>query len=67
MIDRPNTIGAGFAEIGFTLESFTSSASTLRCSCGWGRLACVMLLFSHVDARKMIAVAPFTGHHLWKF
>ena len=46
--DIPRTIGAGLAEIGFTFESFTSSASTLRCSCGWGRLVCVMMQFSHV-------------------
>ena len=44
----PSTIGAGFAEIGFIFESFTSSSSTLRCSCGGGRLACVMMQFSHV-------------------
>jgi hypothetical protein len=36
--DIPWTMGAGLAEIGFALESFTSSASILRCSCGWGRL-----------------------------
>jgi len=41
------TIGASLAEIGFTFESFTSSASTLRCSCGWGRLVCVMTVLSH--------------------
>jgi hypothetical protein len=41
------TIGAGLAEIGFIFESFTSSFSTLRCSCGWARLVCVMLQFSH--------------------
>jgi hypothetical protein len=30
--DTPWTIGAGLEEIGFTLESFTSSCSILRCS-----------------------------------
>ena len=35
-------IGTGFAEIGFTFESFKSSFSILRCSCGWGRLISVM-------------------------
>ncbi len=45
--DIPWTIGAGLAEIGFTCESFKSSSSTLRCSCGWGRLVCVMMQFSH--------------------
>ena len=44
----PSTIGAGLAEIGFTFESFTSSSSTLRCSCGGDSLACVMMQFSHV-------------------
>jgi len=28
------TMGAGFAEIGFIIESFTSNVSTLRCSLG---------------------------------
>jgi hypothetical protein len=50
--DIPWTIGAGLAEIGFTLESFTSSSSTLRCSCGWGRLVCVMVQFSHIVGRR---------------
>jgi len=30
----PSTIGTGFAEIGFIFESFRSSSSSLRCSCG---------------------------------
>ncbi len=41
--DIPWTIGAGFAEIGFTFESLTSSSSTLRCSCGWGWLVYVIV------------------------
>ena len=49
--DIPWTIGAGLAEIGFTFESFTSRASTLRCSCGWGRLVCIMMQFSHAPGR----------------
>ena len=44
----PNTIGAGLAETGCIFESLRSSISTLRCSCGWGRLFCVMQLLSHV-------------------
>jgi len=43
----PGTIGVGFAEIGLIFESFTSSSSTLRCSCGWGRLVCFIIQFSH--------------------
>jgi len=50
--DTPWTIGAGLQEIGFTLASFTSSCSILRCSWGWGRLFCVMDLFSHSVGRK---------------
>ena len=38
----PIPIGAGFAEIGFILESLRSSSSTLRCSCRGGRLVCVI-------------------------
>ena len=38
----PIPMGAGFAEIGFILESLRSSASTLRCSCRGGRLVCVI-------------------------
>ena len=48
----PNTIGAGFAEIGCIFESLRSSASTLRCSCGWGRLIGVIPLLSHVAAAR---------------
>jgi hypothetical protein len=44
----PNTIGAGLAETDCIFESLRSSTSTLRCSCGWGRLFCVMQLLSHV-------------------
>jgi hypothetical protein len=43
----PGTIVVGFAEIGFIFESFMSSSSTLRCSCGWGRLVRFMMQFSH--------------------
>lgn len=50
--DIPRTIGAGLAEMGFTLESFTSSFSILRYSCGWGRLVCVMARFSHSVRRR---------------
>ncbi len=59
--DLPNTIGAGLAEIGFICESFTSSSSTLRCSCGWGRLVWVMTQFSHVMGRMSTSSAPFAG------
>jgi len=48
----PRTMGAGFAEIGCTFESLRSRASTLRCSCGWGRLVCVMMPFSHMLGRE---------------
>jgi hypothetical protein len=48
----PSTIGAGFAEIGFIFESFTSSSSILRCSCGWGRLVRVMMQFSHAAGQR---------------
>ena len=51
------TIGASLTEIGFTFDSFTSSASTLRCSCGWGRLVCVMMVLSHVAAEENIPVS----------
>src|SRR5271169_3478554 len=55
----PSTIGAGLAEIGFIFESFTSSSSTLRCSCGWGRLVSVMMQFSHaVGQRRRTQTAP---------
>ena len=60
----PWTIGAGFAETGFTFESFTSSSSTLRCSCGWGRLVCLMIQFSHAAGKRSRSVAPPAGHHL---
>jgi hypothetical protein len=46
-------IGAVLAEIGFTFESFKSSFSILRCSCGWGRLISVMDKLSHVEAQKI--------------
>ena len=42
--EGPIPIGAGFAEIGFILESLRSSSSTLRCSCRGGRLVCVIAL-----------------------
>jgi len=66
--DSPFTIGAGLAEIGCTFESLNSSASILRCSCGWGRLVCVMMRFSHA-ARKVetLQTAQSVRHHLWKF
>lgn len=48
----PVTIGAGFAEIGFIFESFTSSFSILRCSCGWGRLVRIITQFSHALGQR---------------
>jgi len=39
----PRTMGAGFADMGFTVASFVSSISMLRCSCGWGRLVSIMI------------------------
>jgi len=48
----PNAMGAGFAEIGLIVESLTSSSSTLRCSCDWGRLVRIMMQFSHTGGRK---------------
>jgi hypothetical protein len=48
----PRTMGAGFAEIGFIFESLTSSSSTFRCSCGWGRLVRVMTPFSHAVRQR---------------
>jgi len=49
MADCSSPIGAGFAEIGFILESLRSSASTLRCSCRGGRLVCVI---THILSRR---------------
>ena len=46
--DFPSRIGAGFAESGFIFESFMRSSSTLRCSCGWGRIVWVMVQLSHL-------------------
>ena len=43
----PYAIGAGFAETGCFLASWMSSCSILRCSCGMGRLGCVMSGFFH--------------------
>jgi hypothetical protein len=59
-------MGADFVSIGFIFESFTSSFSTLRCSCGWGRLVCVMAQFSHSVGRRRSAHfnAPFTRRSL---
>ena len=39
----PTTTIAGLAAIGFIFDSFRSSSSTLRCSCRWGRLVCVIV------------------------
>jgi hypothetical protein len=60
--DSPSTMGADFVQTGFIFESFTSSFSTLRCSCGWGRLVCVKAQFSHSVGRRRSAHinAPFT-------
>jgi hypothetical protein len=52
MADIPWAIGAGLAEIGFTLESFMISCSILRCSCGWGRMVCLIAQFSHSVGRR---------------
>lgn len=59
----PWTIGAGLAEIGFTLESFTSSRSILRCSCGWGGLACIITRFSHSLGRRGSPHSKYTNLH----
>jgi hypothetical protein len=56
----PWTIGAGLAEIGFTLESFTITCSILRCSCGWGRMVCVMAQFSHSVGRRRSPLSKCT-------
>jgi hypothetical protein len=55
--DIPWAMGAGLAEIGFALESFTSSASILRCSCGWGRLVHVI---ASIVSRAEAKVHPVT-------
>src|SRR5579864_1682387 len=51
--DIPWTMGAGLAEIGFALESFTSSASILRSSCGWGRIIRVIRQLFHGAGTKV--------------
>src|SRR5579859_6950726 len=43
----PWVIGAGFAEMGCFLASAISSRSILRCSCGMGRLGCIMRTVCH--------------------
>jgi hypothetical protein len=63
-----SAIGAGLAEIGFIFESFMSSFSTLRCSWGWGRLVCVMMLLSHASgAEKSTSDCTSCEDHLWKY
>ena len=61
IVDIPWAIGAGFAEMGFTLESFTISCAILRCSCGWGRLVCVMTQLSHSVGRRSSFVFQMYG------
>jgi hypothetical protein len=41
--------GYGVVEIGFSVESFKSNASTLRCSCGWGKLIVFMGELCHIS------------------
>src|ERR1700733_13834069 len=63
----PWTIGgAGLAEIGFILESLTSSCSILRCSCGWGGLVLVLAQFSQGVGRRRSPHfnAPFSRQRL---
>ncbi len=68
IVGFPITIEAGLGEIGFIFESFTSSSSTLRCSCVWGRLVRVMMQFFHaLGLRRRTHTAPLQGRHLWKY
>jgi hypothetical protein len=45
--DSPKAIGAGFAETGCFFARTRSSWSILRCSCGMGRLGCVIQKLFH--------------------
>ena len=45
--DCPKAIGAAFAETGCFFANAMSSRSILRCSCGMGRLGCVIRGFFH--------------------
>src|SRR5579872_1310563 len=45
--DCPKASGAGFAETGRLFANAMSSCSILRCSCGMGRLGCIMRTVCH--------------------